>query len=353
MILGPVSKYSLINAKIRARLAALLGAQTIERLVEARDLSEFYATLGGTVYEPVLARPEVALDPRVAERLLVEQEVQWHAELLKDMRPPEKTFTATLLEKYEIENLKAALRIREGDRSKGDLKYIIRKTLPHALPYQSIAEARVLEDALPFLVGTPYLLPLRGSLDECKERGTLFPAEIALELDFYKRIKAKVEALGRSDRPIARRLIGIEIDMKNIGWLIRLKFYYGIPTGELIDYNIPGGYRLTSDRLRQAFMADSMKDVLAAALDKSFAVVGELFKREEELSKLYLLEIILWSYLLHEARKTLGGFPFTIGTVLSYLILKRTEIRNLITILNGKALSLEKADIESNLRKAF
>ncbi len=353
MILGPISKYSLINAKIRARLASLLPAPAIERLAETRDLSEFYASLAGTVYEQVLSRPEVALDPRVAERILVEQEVHWHAELLKDMPDPEKALIATLIEKYEIENLKVALRIREGDRSKEDLRYIIRKALPHALPYQSIAESRALEDVLAFLVATPYLLPLRGSLDECKQRGTLFPAEMALELDFYKRVKARVEALGRGDKPIARRLIGLEIDLKNIGWLIRLKFYYGVPAGQLVDYNIPGGYRLTSDRLRQAFMADSMKEVLSIALEKSFKAVGELMKREEELSKLYLLEIILWSYLLHEAKKTFGGFPFTIGTVLSYLIVKRTEIRNLITILNGKVLKMEKPEIESNLRIAF
>jgi vacuolar-type H+-ATPase subunit C/Vma6 len=76
-------------------------------------------------------------------------------------------------------------------------------------------------------------------------------------------------------------------------------------------------------------------------------------KKEEDLNRLYLLEIILWSYLVSEAKKTLGGFPFTIGTVLSYLILKRTEIRNLITILNGKLLNMEKTDIESHLRAAF
>jgi vacuolar-type H+-ATPase subunit C/Vma6 len=134
---------------------------------------------------------------------------------------------------------------------------------------------------------------------------------------------------------------------------VRLKFYYSVPTGDLIEYNIPGGYRMTSARLRQAFAADSVRDVLSVALEKSFRSISDLMRREEELSKLYLLEIILWSYLVTEAKKTLGGFPFTIGTILSYLILKRTEIRNLITILNGKLLNMEKADIESHLRTAF
>jgi V/A-type H+-transporting ATPase subunit C len=353
MILGPVSKYSLVNARIRSRLSSLLAPEAIVRCADARDLPEFYAALGGTLYERILAKPEVALDTRVAERLFVEQEVQWHAELLKDLRDPERALIATLLEKYEMENLKAAIRIREGDRGKDDLKYIIRKQLPHALPYQSIAEARTLDDVLAYLVATPYLLPVRSSLDDYKQRGTLFPVEIALELDFYRRIKAKVDALGRTDRPIARRLVGLEIDIKNIGWLIRLKFYYGIPTGDLIDFNIPGGYRLTSDRMRHAFTADSIKDVLGLALERSFKPAAEIMKREEDIGKLYLLEIILWNYLIHEAKKTFSGFPFTIGTVLSYMILKRTEIRNLITILNGKVLKLDRADIESHLRAAF
>jgi V/A-type H+-transporting ATPase subunit C len=353
MILGPVSKYSLVNARIRSRLSSLLAPEAIVRCADARDLPEFYAARGGTLYERILATPEVALDPRVAERLFVEQEVQWHAELLKDLREPEHALIATLLEKYEMENLKAALRIREGDRGKDDLKYIIRKQLPHALPYQSIAEARTLDDVLAYLTATPYLLPVRSSLDDYKQRGTLFPVEIALELDFYRRIKAKVDALGRADRPIARRLVGLEIDIKNISWLIRLKFYYGIPTGDLVDYNIPGGYRLTSDRIRHAFAADSVKDVLGLVLERSFKPAAEIMKREEDLGKLYLLEIILWNYLINEAKKTFSGFPFTIGTVLSYMILKRTEIRNLITILNGKVLKLDKADIESHLRAAF
>ncbi len=353
MILGPIGKYALINAKVRARLSELLAPETISRLADARDVPEFYGVLQGTLYEHVLARPEVSLDPRVAEKLLVEQEVQWHVELLKDLRGSAKALIELLLEKYEIENIKTALRIREGDRGAEDLRYIIRKELPHSLPYQSIAEAASIEDVLPYFISTPYLGPVKAVLDDYKQRGTLFPVEIALEIDFYKRLREAVDRLDRADRRIAHRLIGLEIDMKNISWLIRLKFYYSIPSGNLGDYNIPGGFRFTGDRLRQAFMADSMKDVLATVLDSSFRPVAELLRREEELSKLYLLEIILWSYLMHEAKRTLGGFPFTIGTVLSYLILKRTEIRNLITILNGKLLNLEKADIETHLRSSF
>jgi V/A-type H+-transporting ATPase subunit C len=353
MLLGPVGKYALVNAKVRARLSALLPPENIARLADARDVPEFYSHLSGTIYEKTLAKPEVSLDPRVAEKLLLEQEVQWHTELIKDLRGPAQKLIELFLEKYEIENLKAALRIRDGNRGLDDLKYIIRKELPHSLPYQSIAEAKSIEDVLAYLIETPYLGPVKSVLDDYKQRGTLFPIEIALEIDFYKRLKARVDALDRADRRIAQRLVGIEIDLKNIGWFVRLKFYYNVPIGDLIEYSIPGGWRMTRERLHQAFEADSMRDVLAVALEKSFRPIADLMRKEEDVSKLYLLEIILWSYMVTEAKKTLGGFPFTIGTVLSYLILKRTEIRNIITILNGKLLHMEKTDIESHLRAAF
>ncbi|MBN1884168.1 MAG: V-type ATPase subunit [Candidatus Krumholzibacteriota bacterium] len=353
MVFGPVSKYSLVNAKVRARLSTLLDEATINRLAETRDLSEFYAALDGTIYEPIFSQPEIAFDPRVGERLLLEREILWHTELLRDLKGAERALVSHFIEKYEIENLKVALRIREGHRDGEEMKYLVRGSLPHALPYGAISEAGSLEEALAYLNGSPFHEPVRRALDAYGERGTLFPVEIGLEIDYYRRLKERVAALAKGDRRIAERLVGLEIDRTNIGWLIRLKFYYDVPVGELLDYNIPGGYRMTADRLREAFKAESLRDVLRVAIEKSYSSVSDALVQGEQLSKLYLLEIILWNYLLVEAKRTLGGFPFTIGTILAYLILKRTEVRNVITILNGKVYRMGRSEIESHLRVAF
>jgi V/A-type H+-transporting ATPase subunit C len=353
MIFRPVSKYSLVNAKVRARLSTLLAPAQIDRLAEARDLAEFYTALSDTIYRDIFEQPEISFDPRVAERLLLEREIEWTSDLLKDLKGAERDLVSHFLEKYEIENLKTALRIREGNRDLDEMKYLVRERLPHSLPYQAIAEAGSLEDAVSYLSGTPYLKAVNAVIDDYREKKTLFPVEINLEIDYYSRLKEKIEALGKRDREIARRLVGLEIDRTNLAWLIRLKFYYDVPTGDLFEYNIPGGYRMTSDRLRRSFKAESIKDVLNLALESSFKNASEILVQGEELSKLYLLEIILWNYLITEAKRTLGGFPFTIGTILSYLILKRTEIRNLITILNGKVYKMDRAAIESHLRVSF
>jgi vacuolar-type H+-ATPase subunit C/Vma6 len=353
MIFRPVSKYSLVNAKVRARLSTLLTPEQIDRLADARDLSEFYSSLTGTVYEDIFNQPEIAFDPRVGERLLLEREILWHSELLGDLKKAEKALVSIFLEKYEIENLKTVLRIREGHRDLEEMKYMVRLKLPYSLPYQAIAESSSFDDAVSYLVGTPYHKAIMDVMEDYEEKKTLFPVEINMEIDYFRRLKERVAELGKKDREIARKLVGLEIDRKNLAWLIRLKFYYDVPTADLFEYNIPGGYRMTEEKLKAAFKAESIKEVLNLTLERTFKNASEILVRGEELSKLYLLEIILWNYQIAEAKRSLSGFPFTIGTILSYLILKRTEIRNVITILNGKVYGMDRTAIESHLRVSF
>ncbi|OQX82720.1 MAG: hypothetical protein B6D63_07315 [Candidatus Latescibacteria bacterium 4484_7] len=353
MFLGPVGKYALLNSKVRSRLSTLLPRETIQRLVRAKDVAEIFAMLSGTVYEKPFSEPEAKIDPKIAERGLLEREVEWHSELLHDLRGAEKDLVSLLLEGYELDNLKAALRIRESRKSQDELRYLVRSTLPHSLPYQAIATAKSIEDVASLLIGTPYSKPFERAIEDYKERGTLFPIETSLEMDLFRRLASQVEKLSKTDRAVARKLIGLEIDLKNINWLIRLKFYHNVPPGELEKYMIPGGSRIRIERLKKAFASDSPRDTLAAVLERSFAFASRVLESGEELSKLYMIEMILWDYLVDKARKTLAGFPFTIGTVLAYFILKRSEVRNLITIINGKLLDLDAESIEAQLRSNF
>ncbi len=353
MIFKPVKKYSLVNAKVRARLSTLLGNKEIMDLVQAGDLSEFYAAMSSTVYEDIFSSPRLKFDPRIGEKMLLEKEISWHIELTRDLRGPERELVEHFLQRYEIENLKTALRIRERERGEEEMKYLVDNGLPHRLDYMKISQCPSMEEVIPLLSGTPYQVSVERAYPEYQERETLFPVEVELELDFFRELNQKIESLDRRDRKPARKLMGLEIDRKNISWLIRLRFYYDFPVGSLMHYNIPGGLSLTRERLREAFASETIYGVLTGAMEKSFPRGASFISRGEELGRLYLMEIILWNYLLVEARKTLGGFPFTIGTVLAYLILKRTEVRNIITILNGKVYGMEGGDIEGHLRGAF
>ena len=66
-------------------------------------------------------------------------------------------------------------------------------------------------------------------------------------------------------------------------------------------------------------------------------------------SKLILIERLLEEIMLYEVRRTLSGYPFTIGIVLSYFQLKRNEIKKVMTILNAKYYSLSEDRIKGVL----
>ena len=53
-------------------------------------------------------------------------------------------------------------------------------------------------------------------------------------------------------------------------------------------------------------------------------------------SRLLLVERILGQILSLEINRVLMGYPFTIGIILAYFILKDNEIKKIMTILNAK-----------------
>ena len=48
-------------------------------------------------------------------------------------------------------------------------------------------------------------------------------------------------------------------------------------------------------------------------------------------------------------KKALSGYPFTIGTILSYMILKNSETKNIVSLLYAKNLGLKKEETASLL----
>jgi vacuolar-type H+-ATPase subunit C/Vma6 len=62
-------------------------------------------------------------------------------------------------------------------------------------------------------------------------------------------------------------------------------------------------------------------------------------------ANIYFIENFLYEILLREIKKVLAGFPFTIGTIMGYLILKRRETKNLVSLIYAKSLGVKSEDI--------
>ncbi|MGE5308994.1 MAG: V-type ATPase subunit [Deltaproteobacteria bacterium] len=341
--MSQLKKYAYANAKIRAMLSRLLDEPSFESLLSARDLREALDFLARTQYAPVfekLSKEEPDIH-RIEEALTVFDEDVFR-KVASILQPSEKEFVDLLLEKYEIEALKVALRLWHKRVQVDPAEYLPNHTILHAIDYGKLLKAQDINELIVLLSETPYFRPLARGRDKYKETGSLFYLEVSLDIDYYQRVLKAVGKFSEQDKSVAMKILGIEIDIENINWLVRLRKYYDIPMGDMLEWIIPGGERIDRDSVRKYYTADGMGKLLESLAIGPYGRLKDLSEQN-----IHLIENFLYEVLLRQVKRALAGFPFSIGTVLGYLTLKRKETRNIISVLNAKRLGWKKDDVLS------
>jgi V/A-type H+/Na+-transporting ATPase subunit C len=340
---GPLARYAFINAKLRARISKLLPEEAVGALVRAPSLIEAVQLLKGTGYGAVEEVYTTTGDLKMAELALLERELELFVEVQKYLSGPPFAFVVALGARFEVENLKNVLRLWFDRAIRGrDIQarsgYLLRKHVLHRLDIDALLGAADVEGFAELLAGTPY-----GAIVAENGRGvaaekSLFPVEVALDKHYYSQLLATADSLDRRDQAVARRLVGVEIDMANIGWIVRMKSFYDLPVERALRSIIPSGWSVDEKTARAAYASQNVKQVLDAVLRSSYAGLRSILSAEaiDSASRLALVERILAEIMLYEVRHVLGGYPFSIGIVLAYFVLKQAEIRRLVTILNAK-----------------
>lgn len=338
--MSQLTKYAFANAKIRAMLSRLLEPQFLESLLSAPQFSEAVDLLKKTQYAPIAEKVNTgAPDMRLLEERFTAYDEDIFRKVSSFLLPAEKDFVLLLLEKFEIDSLKVALRIWHR-KAQADEEFLPSRRILHPIDYAKIIKAQSIEELIVLLSETPYFRALARGREKFKEKNSLFYLEASLDVDYYERLFAAVAKFSPSDRSIARKVLGIEVDIENINWLIRLRKYYNLALGDMLDWVIPGGEYVTREAVRRSYTTDGFGSVLESVAVGPYAQIRDLSDRN-----IYFIENFLHEILLNQVRRALSGFPFSIGTVLGYLTLKVRETRNIISILNAKRLGWKKDSI--------
>jgi V/A-type H+-transporting ATPase subunit C len=252
---GPLKTYAFINAKLRTRISKILPEQFIRQLIRARSLAESVQMLGETDFAPVQKIYEHTGDIKTAELELLRRELEIYLELENLVEEDIRGFVHALTGRFEIENLKNAFRLWFDRQVRGrDIEdargYLLRRRIHHDFDLDRIINADTLEQAAVHLGRTPYASILREQAAEVMQAASLFPLELALDRYLYGRLAEAADRLGPRDREITRRLIGVEIDLQNVSWLIRFKDFYSLDAERAMGYTLPGGLNLTSELMR-------------------------------------------------------------------------------------------------------
>ncbi len=341
-----LAKYSFANAKIRAMLSYLLSSETFDILLEARDLDDALDILKKTRYSAVLEHTS----PEYNNIVLLEKEfLKYDLSVYQKVENTlsgkgEREFVSLLRQRYELEELKVFLRIWHNKLAVSWEDYVVEPKIFFDIDFKKLLSAMSIEEFILLLDHTPYKAALLAGREKYKEKNSSFYLEASLDLDYYRRLLACIDRFTSVDKKIARRILGIEVDMENINWLIRLRKYYSLGIGEMLEWFIPGGQWVNKEAVRKYYVTDGLTKVVESVSFGPYAKIKDLVQENAALVENFLYEI-----LLGQVRSALSGFPFTIGTVMGYLILKRQETKNIISLLNAKQYGWRKEEITSLL----
>ena len=330
-----LTKYAYCNARIRAFMSRLLEAQVLRRLADTQRVEEFLDILKMTPYESfVSSLSEGADDVRVFERELTRYDLALFRRVLASFfSSTEKKTVLLVMERYELNEMKVALRIWHRRAVVNSKDFFLGERICRAIDFSQIASAKSFDDILSLTRKTPYGKPLAGQKEAFLKKGSLFLLETALDIDYFQRLSTHVESLGTLDRSIARKIVGLEIDAENISWLLRTKRYY--PDAAETGWFIPGGSRIRAREADSFFTPGETPGIAESVSLGPFSGIREIVNRD-----MTSIERFLRQVLMSEVRKALRGYPFTVGVILGYLTMKQQETRLLMSLYHGKRLGM-------------
>jgi V/A-type H+-transporting ATPase subunit C len=295
--------------------------------------------LKNTVYAPYIA--PLTEDETTPRRIVYEIKKHLAKEFSTISRLiPKKTLPliTQLYRLYEVDNLKAVLRgIMIGESWQKVRFTLFPLSDSMGFPAQSMTESKTVEAAIEYLKGSPYYSTLSHAMERFTSEQSLFPLEIALDLDYWRELWQDVNQLEKDDKKHALRLIGSVLDENNFMWAIRYRVYHNLSEEEIINYTLPFGYRVKDDDIRAiAASADAGYIVsrVYPALAGNTSLLDDLEKHLPE------LELELQRSTLRECREAFIGYPFHAGISIAYLLLIEMEIQDLTVLIEAKSMGM-------------
>ena len=349
-----ISKYSFINAKLRARISKILPGELFSQVARASSVDAALALLRETSFAPIEQTYARTGDLKQVELDLLKNEIDLYRQIHTYLPSGPGLMVEALLCRFEIDNLKNAIRlffsnnIRKSFDPEG-AHYILYERIIHKLPIDLIINAGNFSEVSGLCKESPYGKIINQHSHDVESGGSLFPLESALDLFYYKNLLDAINRLDSGDRDIALRLTGVEIDLQNIAWMIRFRQFYNLPRKQILSSIIPGGISFNKPDAEKFLDSDNMTLAIQDLVKKTHPGLSSILasQRSDSTSQLLLIDRILNEIRKHEVQKILTGYPFTIGIILAYFVLKTEELKKIRILLNAKQYGKSADKIES------
>ena len=353
MTASALSKYAFINSKLRGRISKILPDEIFDRLIKAPSVDAALDILKDTDFSQLQEIYSSTGDLKKGELELLKKEIELYIDIKRYVHVESLKFINALLYKFEIDNLKNAIRIffdrKVRNHSDPNIHYILYEPIIHDIPIDVIINADNFDEIAGVCEDTPYNAIIKKYSSLAEKQNSLFRMEVAFDHFYYENLLSVSKKLDKADREIVTRIIGVEIDLQNINWLIRLKKSYDLSLEQVMTAIVPGGFNLNQSIISELYRAQNVTTILQDFVKGKYPGLTALLSTQvsDSSSRLLLIHRILEEIRKQEVRRLLTGYPFSIGIILVYLILKSNELKKIRTILNAKMYNLPTQRIES------
>lgn len=342
--MNPYMAYDAVNTKIVTQKGRLLDERKFEKMMECttvEQVTEMLFTQYG-INEHVNHTKLSDLHRDDLETLLNSYKATTIEDILHYFSGPYRDFMQVLLMEYEIYDIVLILRmIARGENAEEIEAHFVHSENYSDLPYDKLASSKSVPQFIENLKNTRYYIALKTltSSDALKRE---FHIEMKLQLLYYKTLLKRTEKLNSVDKTIAAEFIGLRIDFLNIQWIYRAKKNYNIPPEQMLIYCLQGGRKLGFDRLRKLCYAKSIDEI--KQLSKQYLRV-DIFTSDHGIEIDRNIDQAIFKFI---KRKKYEG---SIGTVLSYVYILGSAIRQFIAITEGIRYKMPREHLEQYLTR--
>jgi len=349
MVTQGVTAYSFLHATVRALYATMLSPVTWRSLIQAKDLKSTLSVLSETVYAPYLQIERELLKPRRVVYQIRQHLADVYEKIIRLTPEPGHQLMLWLWRLYEVDNLKAVIRGVEAGASWDQVLFLLNPVTEYAELTVADMEKMVRRGdvmrAIELTRHTPYYETLSHAADRYRAERSLFPLEVALDMEYSRELWQNANQLTGLDREHALKIVGSILDVDNLLWAIRYRTYHHLSEEEIINYTLPFGYQVQDEDIRAIAAGANITQVVK----RVYPDLEGVEPIAEDGTGLEALELILQRHIVRQCRDAFVGYPFQIGIPTAYLILNEYEIRDLTALIEAKTSHLATEIIKSML----
>lgn len=326
-----IFKYSHISTKMRAKIAKMLNEEDYREMLRKKTVGEVtlylkhnaeYSDLLENINESSIHRRELEL---LFKNSLVREAIQ----INKFTKGNSHEYLKYIFQMFEIENIKIMIRTLETGNNLEEISGMLVDIYKYSsIDFQNLLISKSVEELIDNLKGTIYSDILRPLIDGDGDV-KIFDIEMALDMYYFKWvIKSKDKYLTGKNKQVIENSIEKELTLLNMLWIYRSKKYYNMKDEMIYRYLINIKRNHKNETLIKMVEAKTEEELLQQFAESKYS---EVFEGVEDIYFEKKFLEYMRKTTLHYLRKE----PFTIYSIIAYYSLKKTEIKNIVTIIEG------------------